>query len=92
MKKISLGIIEDNHSLRKRLVEHFSFEEDIELIFQAYSGEEMIRYAEKNPPIDVLLMDIELPGISGIITTERLKESWPEVDDQNRLTKHMDFI
>jgi len=80
MKKISLGIIEDNHSLRKRLVEHFSFEEDIELIFQTYSGEEMISYAEKNPPIDVLLMDIELPGISGITTTERLKTSWPGVD------------
>jgi DNA-binding NarL/FixJ family response regulator len=80
MKKISVGIIEDNHSLRKRLSEHFTFEQDIILELQTYSGEELLKYAEKNPPIDVLLMDIELPGISGIEATAKIKVIWPATD------------
>lgn len=80
MNKIRLGIVEDNHTLRRRIIEHLGFETDIELVHQVDNGENMIEYAIKNPPLDVILMDIELPGITGIETTDRLKHLWPKID------------
>ncbi len=80
MQTIRLGIVEDNHALRRRIIEHLSFEQEIELIAAFDNGEAMIQFAEKNPPIDVVLMDIELPGINGIETTDRIKSLWPKVD------------
>lgn len=80
MNKIKLGIVEDNHTLRRRIVEHLSFEDSIELIYQVDNGEAMIEYARLNPPVDVILMDIELPGITGIETTDRIKHLWPKID------------
>ncbi|TNE74387.1 response regulator transcription factor [bacterium] len=80
MKAIRLGIVEDNHALRKRMIEHLSFEEEISLVKAVDNGEDMVRFAKENPPLNVVLMDIELPGISGIETTDRIKSLWPKVD------------
>jgi two-component system, cell cycle response regulator DivK len=41
-------------------------------VVEAHSGEEGIRAAEKEPP-DLVLMDLQLPGIDGTETLRRLR-------------------
>ncbi len=42
-------------------------------VIEAHSGEEGIRAAEEDPP-DLILMDLQLPGIDGTETLHRLRQ------------------
>ena len=42
-------------------------------VIEAQSGEEAIRVAQENPP-DLVLMDLQLPGIDGAETLRRLRQ------------------
>ncbi len=81
--RIPIAIVEDNASLRKRLAENLTFFTEVEVVLAAPTGEQFLE-ALKNLTPDrkprVVLMDIELPGITGIETTRRLKVDFPEVD------------
>ena len=80
---VRVALVEDNATLRRRFVERFRFFEDIELVLASASGEEFLQALAALPTArhpQVVLMDIELPGISGIETTARLKKDYPEID------------
>lgn len=50
--------------------------DDIELIGQAHNGEEALRLCgELNP--NVILMDMMMPGMDGIATTQAIKKQYP---------------
>lgn len=51
---------------------------DIELIGEATTGEESIELVKKLNP-HIVLMDIGLPGISGLTATEIIKDTFPDV-------------
>lgn len=53
-------------------------EPDFELVAEAGSGEEAVKMAEIHRP-DVVIMDISLPGLSGIEATKQIKEAVPGV-------------
>ncbi|WP_020403456.1 response regulator [Gracilimonas tropica] len=81
MKKINVAVIEDHSIFRKRMSELLSFYEEVSLNFAVENAEQCIKNldkAEVRP--DVLLMDIELPGLSGIEATFQIKQSYPEID------------
>ncbi|MEO1022270.1 MAG: response regulator transcription factor [Bacteroidota bacterium] len=80
--KLTVAIVEDHDIFRKRLRELLGFYDHIEVSFCTASGEkcEEKLLDEGIPVPDVILMDIELPGISGIETTFRIKEQFPEVE------------
>lgn len=42
------------------------------------SGEEALEVLE-DAPVDVVVMDIQMPGIGGIEATRQIKERWPGV-------------
>ncbi len=48
-------------------------------ILQASTGNEAIEICENNPDVDVVLMDIHLPDISGHQATRRIKEIRNEI-------------
>lgn len=82
-KKIKVAIVEDHDIFRKRMMELLGFYDELELVFTADSGEICLKYlkeieADRTP--DVILMDIELPGISGIETTFQVKENLKDTD------------
>jgi|2_EtaG_2_1085320.scaffolds.fasta_scaffold20729_2 DNA-binding NarL/FixJ family response regulator len=82
-KKIRVAIVEDHDIFRKRLTELLGFYDELELVFTADSGETCLKQVFESEPEkmpDVILMDIELPGISGIETTFQLKEKFEEID------------
>jgi len=81
--KTKLILVEDTPSLRKRFTELLSFYDDIELIDSYASGEAAvngIRSLHQNKMPGIILMDIELPKMSGIEATAILKEKYPEIE------------
>ncbi len=75
MKK-SVAVVEDDHGLRKQLVELLGTAPDIRCLGAFASGEEALRQIPALRP-DVVLMDIQLPGMSGIKCVAELKKVMP---------------
>lgn len=53
-------------------------EADIELVGDAADGAEAVRLVEELEP-DVVLMDLRMPGLSGLEATELIRQRWPGV-------------
>lgn len=77
MKK-TVAVVEDNPRLRGQLLQILENLPDIECVGAYASGEEAVEAIPKTKP-DVVLMDIKLPGISGIQCVSELKKSLPRV-------------
>ncbi|WP_286800178.1 response regulator transcription factor [Oceanicaulis sp. UBA2681] len=71
---ISIVIAEDQSLLRGALAALLSLEPDIELLAQAQDGEEAVRLVQDLKP-DVLVTDIEMPGLTGIEASEALRQA-----------------
>jgi pilus assembly protein CpaE len=77
MKRIRVLIVDDISETRESIRRLLEFEPDIEVIAEAGSGSEALRLAEDLSP-DIVLMDINMPEIDGIRTTELLSLRAPE--------------
>lgn len=77
-----LSIIEDNKSIRDGVGTYIDFQEDMELVFATDSVEAFLRQIEKpgNQIPDILLLDIGLPGISGVEGIPYILEKLPDLD------------
>lgn len=80
---IKIAIVEDQAKIRENLITRLAFYQDIEVIFEAENAEKALSslksLSKKNLP-QVILMDIEMPGLSGIEATKNIKNSFPEID------------
>jgi len=78
---IYIDIIEDHRVIRENLVKNFGFQKDFELNTVAGSVEDYLSQTEAAPKkSDVVLLDIGLPGISGLEAIPLLKEKFPGMD------------
>ncbi len=76
--KIRVMIVDDIAETREQLRKLLSFDPDIEVVAMAGSGEEALKAIAQVFP-DVVLMDINLPGMDGIATTGKIVEAIPTV-------------
>lgn len=76
--KIRIGLAEDNPNLRRSIVHTISFFEGVELLFVGNNGIEVLAALESHQP-DLILMDINMPGMNGIEATKQVKEKYPEI-------------
>jgi DNA-binding NarL/FixJ family response regulator len=76
MKKIRVIIVDDHQLIRDGLKALLSGFSDIEITAEAGSGEELLQKIKSNIA-DIALIDISLPGISGIKLTGQLALSDP---------------
>jgi DNA-binding NarL/FixJ family response regulator len=75
---IKIAIIEDNAQYRATLSTIMHLNEDISIIHMLEDCEYAIAYFELELP-DVVLMDIDMPGKSGIQGVWEIKQKWPHV-------------
>jgi DNA-binding NarL/FixJ family response regulator len=76
---IKLGIIDDNTFLLKAVKEKLSFFDDFSIKFTAVNGVDLLAKLEQSHNVDLLLMDIEMPGMNGIEATEIVKQKYPQI-------------
>ena len=81
--KIRIGIVEDQVKIIERLKARLQFFDDLEIVMIARNGadalEKLSGFTQSSLP-QVLLMDIEMPGKSGIETTAMVKSKYPEIE------------
>src|SRR5438093_886102 len=78
MKNLKVTIFEDNRSLRESLFQLIDGSEGFSCSGAYANCSNLIRNVEESQP-DVILMDIEMPGISGIEAVKIVKEKFPEI-------------
>ena len=75
---IRIALIEDNTEYRSVLSKILQRNKEITVIRELTDCADMIPYFEVDLP-DLVIMDIDLPGISGIEGVWHLKQKWPEL-------------
>ena len=77
--QIKIAIVDDNSFLINAVKEKLSFFEDLNFKFSAMNGSELLFKLEDNRNLDLILMDIEMPVLNGIETTEIVKQKYPHI-------------
>lgn len=74
------GIVEDNKKIRGLIQRYLDMQDDLSCPVAVDSVEEMLEYLEEHPKPDVILMDIQLPGMSGIKGMTLIKKKYPDIE------------
>ena len=75
---ISIVLVDDQATVRRGLRMRLTIEADVEVVGEAGSGEAALRLVRSLSP-DVVLMDVEMPGMDGIDATAALRAAAPQV-------------
>lgn len=78
MPKIQIAVVDDHSLFRKGIISILQQVHDFEVVMEATNGQEFL---DKLPdqPIDVVLMDLQMPVLDGIKTTEIVRTKHPEI-------------
>ena len=74
---IRVLLVDDQAVVRRALRGRFHLEPDLEVVGEASTGSEALLLAQTLAP-DVVLMDLEMPGMDGIETTAALRRVVPQ--------------
>jgi NarL family two-component system response regulator LiaR len=74
---IRILVADDHPIVRDGLVAVLSTQPDFEVVGEASTGPETVEHAARLKP-DVVLLDLEMPGMDGVETLLRLRESDPD--------------
>jgi len=78
MNKLRLLIVEDNNLFRQTLRESLQVSFPEIAIDEAANGVEALQRVNSFAP-DLILMDIRLPGESGLALTKKIKATYPDI-------------
>jgi len=75
---VTVSIVEDDNELRQTIEDIIRQSADCSLVKGYSNAEDFLADLDKNHP-DVVIMDIELPGMNGILCVKTAKEKQPEI-------------
>lgn len=75
-EKIRVLIVDDLQETRENVRKLLQFEPDIEVIGQAANGQQAVELTQQHQP-DIILMDINMPGVDGITASQAISKSDP---------------
>lgn len=79
-KKIKIVLVDDEILFRKGSTYLLSREENIEVIFEASNGLQLIDFLNSaNPKPDIVMMDLKMPFLNGIETTKIIHKDFPAI-------------
>jgi two-component system invasion response regulator UvrY len=77
---IKVLIVDDHELVRFGFKSLLGKDDSIDVLDTLCSGEEALDWCRNNQgQVDVILMDVNMPGIGGIEATHRLSKSWPHI-------------
>jgi DNA-binding NarL/FixJ family response regulator len=71
-------VVDDHPLYREGLTAALAAAADVEVVGEAGDGAEALRLVAADPP-DVVLMDLHMPGMSGVEATRQLRDTQPAV-------------
>lgn len=77
MSQTSVLVVDDIANMREDIKRLLYFEEDIDVVGEAADGKEAVKLVENLKP-DVVLMDINMPGMDGIMASEVIVNKMPD--------------
>src|SRR3990172_2183410 len=78
MSKLRLLVVDDHEVVRLGLKTLLEDEPDLEIVAEAGSAEEALAMVERHLP-DVVIMDVRLPGRSGLEACREIRKRFSEV-------------
>jgi len=87
-RRLRILLVEDHEVVRQGLKLLIDREPDLEVVDEASDGAQAIA-AVASKHVDVVVMDLSMPGVSGVVATRKLKEVRPELPVVS-LTRHAD--
>ncbi|MDT8281859.1 MAG: response regulator [Gammaproteobacteria bacterium] len=73
-------IVDDHELVRYGFKSLLGTQPGIAVVETLSSGEKAISWCrDNNGAVDIILMDVNMPGIGGIEATHRISKSWPEI-------------
>jgi two-component system response regulator NreC len=72
-------LVDDHAIVRSGLSLLINAHDDMQVIATASNGEEAFRIAQEIKP-DVIVMDLNMPGENGMLTTARIKKVMPQIE------------
>lgn len=79
MRRLQVLLVDDHEVVRLGLRALLEAQPAIRVVGEAGTAAEAIAAVERQPP-DVVVMDIRMPGRSGIEACREIKKHWPEVE------------
>lgn len=76
--KITVLLVDDHSLVRKAIRKIIDRQQGMTVVGEAAGGEEAIRLSRRTSP-DIILMDVNMPGIDGIETTRRIIAEMPGI-------------
>ncbi len=76
---IKIAIADDNTFLINAVKEKLSFFDELNVKFSAINGSDLLVKLGANHNLDLILMDIEMPVLDGIETTQIVKQKYPHI-------------
>ena len=78
MSEITVAIADDHQLFRKGVIHSLSAYKQIRFVVEAGNGDELLASLEAHP-IQVVLMDLKMPGKDGIETTKIISRAYPHI-------------
>ncbi|WP_057881891.1 response regulator transcription factor [Companilactobacillus kimchiensis] len=75
---IKMIIADDQAIVREGLALVLGFDDEIDIVFQARNGQEVIDYLQNNN-CDIVLMDIKMPVMNGVDATKIIHQNYSDV-------------
>ena len=76
---LKIAIVDDNSFLIHAVKEKLSFFNDVSVKHTSLNGGDLLTKLEENHNLDLILMDIEMPVLNGIETTQIVKQKYPHI-------------
>lgn len=77
---IKIALVDDEVLFRKGIAFLLQREENIEILFEASNGEELVNKLHNNDvKPDIIIMDLKMPVLNGVEATKIIRKSFPDI-------------